>query len=314
MHRRCSRGGEGAKKPEARYHPDRQGVNAPGRWEESHASYPGRSVRLPERLVASRDAARDEQKSAKAVVAAAHSGGGPNTRSRRGPTRSMSKRDADKTAEKPERSRNVGGGTAEETTSARQTLAARGETAKDEAPSLIEEVLRRENVVKAYTRVVANSGAPGVDGMTVDDLLAHCREHWPRIREEIRRGAYRPAPVKTVKIPKPGGKGKRLLGIPTVLDRLIQQALLQVLSPIFEPTFSDWSFGFRPGRSALGAVSGSRRHIAAGYRWVVDLDLEQFFDRVNHDIVMSRIARRVKDPQETSARTAGVLEHALDLL
>ena len=146
-------------------------------------------------------------------------------------------------------------------------------------------------------RVFWPSRPPGVDGITVDELLAYCREHWSRIREEIRSGEYHPAPVRKVEIPKPGGKGTRMLGIPTVLDRMIQQALLQVLTPLFEPTFSKWSFGFRPGRSALGAVSWSRLHMTAGYRWVVDLDLEKFFDRVNHDILMSRVARRVKDPQ-----------------
>lgn len=209
----------------------------------------------------------------------------------------MSEEDADQKAEKPERSRKAGGGTAEDTATARQTHTARGEKAEVEARSLMEEVLRRENVLAAYKRVVANGGAPGVDGMTVEELMGYCREHWPRIREEIRSGAYPPQPVKRVEIPKPGGKGTRMLGIPTVVDRMIQQALLQVLSPIFEPTFSKWSFGFRPGRSALGAVSWSRLHIAAGYRWVVDLDLEKFFDRVNHDILMSRVARRVKDKQ-----------------
>ena len=166
----------------------------------------------------------------------------------------MSERDVDKKAEKLERSRKVGGGTAEGTTPARQALTARGDKAKAEAPLLIKEVLRRENVLKAYKRVVANGGAPGVDGMTVDELMAYCRKHWPRIREEIRSGEYRPQPVKTVEIPKPGGKGTRMLGIPTVVDRMIQQALLQVLGPIFEPTFSNWSFGFRPGRSELAPV------------------------------------------------------------
>ncbi len=209
----------------------------------------------------------------------------------------MSEEDVEQKAEKLERSRKVGGGTAEGTTTVRQALTARGDEAKAEAPLLIEEVLRRENVLKAYKRVVANGGAPGVDGMTVDELMAYCRKHWPRIREEIRSGEYRPQPVRTVEIPKPGGKGTRMLGIPTVVDRMIQQALLQVLGPIFEPTFSNWSFGFRPGRSALGAVSWSRLHMAAGYRWVVDLDLEKFFDRVNHDTLMSRVARRVKDKQ-----------------
>lgn len=205
-------------------------------------------------------------------------------------------RDVDKMAEMPERSRKVGGGTAEDRTPARQAPTARGDKAEEEAPSLIEEVLRRENVLKAYKRVVANGGAPGADGITVDELMGHCREHWPRIREEIRRGRYQPQPVRKVEIPKPGG-GKRLLGIPAVIDRLIQQALLQVLTPIFDPTFSNWSFGFRPKRSAQGAVSWSRIHMAAGYRWVVDLDLEKFFDRVNHDILMSRVARKVKDKQ-----------------
>ena len=143
----------------------------------------------------------------------------------------------------------------------------------------MEEALCRENLLAAHRRVVRNGGAPGVDGMTVDELMAYCRLHWSRIREEIRSGAYRPQPVKKVEIPKPGGKGTRMLGIPTVMDRMIQQAVLQVLSSLFEPTFSKWSFGFRPGRSAHGAVSWSRRHIASGHRWVVDLDLEKFFDR-----------------------------------
>jgi RNA-directed DNA polymerase len=216
--------------------------------------------------------------------------------SRVGSKRSMSERDVDKKAEMPERSRKVGGGTAEDTATVRQSLTARGDKAEDEAPLLIEEVLRRENVLQAYKRVVANEGAPGVDGMTVDELMGYCREHWPRIRDEIRSGRYQPQPVLKVEIKKPEG-GKRMLGIPTVLDRMIQQALLQVLTPLFDPTFSQWSFGFRPGRSARGAVSWSRIHMAAGYQWVVDLDLEKFFDRVNHDILMSRVARRVKDKQ-----------------
>jgi RNA-directed DNA polymerase len=142
--------------------------------------------------------------------------------------------------------------------------------------------------------VVRNGGAPGVDGMTVDDLLPYCREHWPRIREELFGGRYKPQPVRRVEIPKPDG-GTRTLGIPTVLDRMIQQALLQVLQPIFDPTFSDDSYGFRPGHSAHQAVLRAQEHIAAGHRWVVDLDLERFFDRVNHDVLMARVARRVKD-------------------
>ena len=159
----------------------------------------------------------------------------------------------------------------------------------------MEEVVRRENIAAAHARVVRNGGAPGIDGMTVEGLLPYCREHWARIREELLSGRYKPQPVRRVEIPKPDGKGTRMLGIPTVLDRMIQQALLQVLTPIFDPTFSDGSFGFRPGRSTHGAVRRAREHMAAGYRWVVDLDLEKFFDRVNHDVLMARVARRLKD-------------------
>ena len=197
--------GEGAKKPEARCHPDRRDVDATGIWEESHAPYPGRSACLPRRLATPRGVATEEQKSAEVVVSVAHDGEGPNMRSRVGSKRSMSAKDVDQKAEMPERSRKVGGGTTEGTTSARPTLTARGGQAKEEAPSLIEEVLRRENVFQAYKRVVANGGAPGVDGMTVDELMGYCREHWPRIREEIRSGRYQPQPVRKVEIPKPGG-------------------------------------------------------------------------------------------------------------
>ncbi|MFQ5696441.1 MAG: group II intron reverse transcriptase/maturase, partial [Terriglobia bacterium] len=159
----------------------------------------------------------------------------------------------------------------------------------------MEEVLRRENLRAAHARVVRNGGAPGIDGMTVEALMPYCREHWGRIREDLLSGTYMPQAVRRVEIPRPDGKGTRTLGIPTVLDRLIQQALLRVLQPMFDPTFSEGSFGFRPGRSAHGAVERAREHIAAGYRWVVDLDLDKFFDRVNHDVLMARVARRVKD-------------------
>jgi len=178
---------------------------------------------------------------------------------------------------------------------ARQASPARTDSGGDRAPSLIEQVVRRENLLAAHARVVRNAGAPGVDGMTVDDLMAYCRAHWARIREQLLSGTYVPQPVRRVDIPKPGGTGRRTLGIPTVLDRFIQQALLQVLSPIFDPTFSDASYGFRPKRSAHQAVQRARGYIAAGHRWVVDMDLEQFFDRVNHDVLMARVARRVKD-------------------
>ena len=159
----------------------------------------------------------------------------------------------------------------------------------------MERVVHRQNLLRAYDRVVGNGGAPGVDGITVEGLGDLCRKHWPTIKAKLLGGTYIPQPVRRVEIPKPDGKGVRMLGIPTVLDRLIQQALLQVLSPIFDPGFSDASFGFRPGRSTHGAVVRAREHIAAGYRWVVDMDLEKFFDRVNHDILMSRLARKVKD-------------------
>jgi RNA-directed DNA polymerase len=160
---------------------------------------------------------------------------------------------------------------------------------------LLEEVLRRENLIIALRRVQSNKGAPGVDRMTVQELSAYLREHWPRIREELLNGTYIPAPVRRVEIPKPDGKGKRPLGIPTVLDRFIEQAILQILTPIFDPRFSDHSYGFRPGRGCHDAVTAARAHVEAGYRFVVDMDLEKFFDRVNHDVLMVRVARRVKD-------------------
>lgn len=158
----------------------------------------------------------------------------------------------------------------------------------------MEEVLRRENLKAAYERVVSNGGAGGVDGRTVDDLKHQIREDWPRIREQLLSGSYEPSPVRKREISKPGG-GKRTLGIPTVMDRMIQQALHQVLTPIFDPTFSEDSYGFRPGRSAHQAVLRAKEHIEAGFRWVVDLDLEKFFDTVQHDVLMARVARRVKD-------------------
>ncbi len=198
-------------------------------------------------------------------------------------------------AEMPERPMLGSGGTATGVGAEEQAGAAHEEHSGDETTGLIEEVLRRENMRKAYKRVVRNGGAPGVDGMTVEQLAEHCREHWERIRESVRSGRNMPQAVRKVEIPKPDGKGTRMLGIPTVKDRMIQQAVLQVLQPIFEPTFSDSSFGFRPGRSAHGAVLRARKYVEQGSEWVVDLDLEKFFDRVNHDVLMARVARRVKD-------------------
>ena len=203
--------------------------------------------------------------------------------------------DAATGAEMRPRTQKATRGTGGSTGSGRQTRTARGDSGGDEALTLIEQVVRRENLVAAHARVVRNGGAPGVDGMTVDELMPYCRQHWARIREQLLSGTYVPQPIRRVEIPKSDGKGVRMLGIPTVLDRFIQQALLQVLSPIFDPTFSDASYGFRPGRSTHQAVQRARTYIATGHRWVVDVDLEKFFDRVNHDVLMARVARRVKD-------------------
>jgi RNA-directed DNA polymerase len=160
--------------------------------------------------------------------------------------------------------------------------------------NLMEEVTHRDNLNRAYRRVMANKGAPGVDGMTVDELREWIAEHKQELIASLLDGTYQPQPVRGVEIPKPGG-GVRQLGIPTVVDRLVQQALLQVLDPLWDPTFCDSSFGFRPGRSAHQALAQASRYVSEGRMIVVDLDLEKFFDRVNHDILMSRIARRVDD-------------------
>jgi len=182
------------------------------------------------------------------------------------------------------------------------------------AAALMEEVCDRENLKRALQRVKSNKGSAGVDGMSVDQLPAYLREHWPAIRDQLLRGTYVPRPVRRVEIPKPDG-GTRALGIPTVLDRFIQQAVLQVLQRDWDPTFSDHSFGFRPGRSAHQAVTRAQGHIASGNRWVVDLDLEKFFDRVNHDQLMGRVAERVADRRLRrllrAYLSAGVMAHGL---
>lgn len=160
--------------------------------------------------------------------------------------------------------------------------------------SLLQQALSRENMAAAWKRVKANKGSAGVDGLTIEQTVEHLKTHWPHIRAELLSGTYRPQAVRRVEIPKPMG-GTRELGIPTVTDRLIQQALLQVLQPLIDPTFSEFSYGFRPGRSAHDAVLQALRYAQEGYQVVVDVDLEKFFDRVNHDILMNRLARRITD-------------------
>ena len=196
-----------------------------------------------------------------------------------------------------------------------ESLAAKRRT---ESPAigeqLMEEVCERENCKQALKRVKANKGSAGVDGMTVQQLPEYLKQHWPAIREQLLSGTYKPQPVKRVEIPKPDG-GVRKLGIPTVLDRFIQQAVMRVLQGKWDRTFSNHSYGFRPGRSAHKAVEQAQRYIAEGYRYVVDLDLEKFFDRVNHDKLMARIGSRVSDQRLLklirSFLRAGVMEGGL---
>lgn len=179
---------------------------------------------------------------------------------------------------------------------------------------LMEDVCERENLREALRRVRGNKGSAGVDGMTVDGLPDYLRQHWPTIREQLLTGTYAPQPVRRVEIAKPEG-GVRKLGIPTVLDRFIQQAVMQVLQRQWDRTFSEHSYGFRPGRSAHQAVAQAQEYIAGGYRWVVDLDLEKFFDRVNHDKLMGQIAKRVGDKRLLklirACLKAGVMENGL---
>lgn len=175
-----------------------------------------------------------------------------------------------------------------------EALAAAFGNARSGTERLMEEVVARENLQRALKRVKQNKGSPGVDGMRVDQLSDFLREHWPSLRAQLLEGKYRPQPVKRQMIPKPGG-GERMLGIPTVLDRFIQQAILQVLQPRFDPTFSEHSYGFRPGRRAQDAILAAQRYVEDGRQWVVDIDLEKFFDRVNHDVLMGRLEKRIAD-------------------
>jgi RNA-directed DNA polymerase len=179
---------------------------------------------------------------------------------------------------------------------------------------LMEEVLERDNLRKALRRVKSNKGSPGIDGMSVWQLPGYLKEHWQEVRDRLVSGTYKPQPVKRAEIAKPGG-GVRKLGIPTVLDRFIQQALLQVLQKYWDSTFSEHSFGFRPKRSAHQAVACAQQHLADGYCWIVDIDLEKFFDRVNHDMLMGRAAKRVRDRRVLKLirafLNAGVMENGL---
>ena len=203
--------------------------------------------------------------------------------------------------------------TASEGSEPLKALRATDSPAVSNEPSM-EEVCERKNLEVALRRVRANAGSPGVDGMTVRQLPAYLRKHWPAIREHLLTGTYRPRPVKRVEIPKPDG-GVRKLGIPTALDRFIQQAIMQVLQQRWDSTFSEHSYGFRPRRSAQQAVAAAQGHIAAGCRWVVDIDLEKFFDRVNHDKLMGRVAKRVSDKRMLKLirafLNAGVMENGL---
>jgi RNA-directed DNA polymerase len=186
------------------------------------------------------------------------------------------------------------------------TAACGDERSGTDDAKLMERVVERGNVVAALKRVQKNKGSPGIDGMTVEELRDHLREIWPVLREQLLAGTYRPQPVKRQLIPKSDG-GERELGIPTALDRFIQQALLQVLQPRFDPTFSQHSHGFRPGRRAHDAVCEAQKYLQEGRRWVVDVDLEKFFDRVNHDVLMGRLANRIAD-----RRVLGLIRRYLD--
>jgi len=185
------------------------------------------------------------------------------------------------------------GGTGPERHGESQTPAA-SDPARALTERLLEEVCQLDNLNQAYRRVKANQGAPGVDGMTVDELPAWFGQHEQKFLAAVRDGSYEPQPVRGVQIPKPGG-GMRQLGIPTVIDRLVQQAILQVLEPLLDPTFSNSSYGFRPGRGAHAALAQAQQYVAEGRTIVVDIDLEKFFDRVNQDLLMARLARRVAD-------------------
>lgn len=200
----------------------------------------------------------------------------------------------EQTAYKPEAQGDDGGRNPLDVSRAASTATARRENHRQRHDGVMEAVVETKNMWKAYRRVVKNKGASGIDGMTVDDLGSYLKTHWTRIKGELLEGVYKPGAVRKVEIPKPNG-GKRQLGIPTVMDRLIQQAVHQALEPIFDPDFSPHSYGFRRGRSTHDAVKKAREYVEEGRRWVVDIDLEKFFDRVSHDVLMARVARKISD-------------------
>lgn len=207
----------------------------------------------------------------------------------------MTKGDAVSKGERPCTSLESSGRNPRDQEAGASNLTARREEPDPKQFLTMEAVVERQNMLSALARVERNKGSAGVDGMPVEELRPYLKAQWPRIREELLSGRYRPKPVRRAEIPKPDGKGMRKLGIPTALDRLIQQAVNQVMQGVFDKGFSKSSYGFRPGRSAHQAVQQAREYVASGRRWVVDIDLEKFFDRVNHDILMSRVARGVKD-------------------
>ena len=206
----------------------------------------------------------------------------------------MTKETQNSMAEMPEASAGGSGRNPRGTVAGASSVPTRKENSRWKEMGLMEAVVERENMMAAYKRVVGNKGAAGVDGMSVDELKPYLDEHWVRIKGELLEGRYEPQAVAQVEIPKPNG-GMRKLGIPTVIDRLVQQAIHQVLEPVFDRDFSKSSYGFRRGRDAHQAVKQAREYVKEGRRWVVDIDLEKFFDRVNHDILMARVARKVND-------------------
>jgi RNA-directed DNA polymerase len=215
--------------------------------------------------------------------------------------------DADGRAEMPGTATESSGRNPRGSVDGAPNVTARKGLPNQETMQLMEAVVERGNMIKALHQVKSNRGSAGVDNMTTEQLGPYLKEHWPNIKEDLLAGRYQPQPVRKVEIPKPGGKGMRMLGIPTVLDRLIQQAFNQVMQPIFDGEFSESSYGFRPGRSAHMAIRQARAYVASGRRWVVDMDLEKFFDRVNHDILMSRVARKIGD-----GRVLGLIRRYLE--